>query len=65
LKSGKKIKAGSGGFSGKGFKFNEQEASLTDEKKKLQKYAFGLQMDSDDEDDNVNVSFKKLVFFFK
>lgn len=38
-----------GGFSGKGFKFDETEAVMANEKKKLQKAALGLQ-DSDDED---------------
>lgn len=38
-----------GGFSGKGFKFDESEAALANEKKKFQKAALGLQ-DSDDED---------------
>lgn len=50
--SGKKIHSG-GGFSGKGFKFDEQEAAIANEKKKLQKAALGLQ-DSDDEDDLEN-----------
>lgn len=39
-----------GGFSGKGFKFDDQEAALAKESKKLQKAALGLQ-DSDDEED--------------
>uniref|UniRef100_A0A336MNI9 Probable ATP-dependent RNA helicase DDX46 n=1 Tax=Culicoides sonorensis TaxID=179676 RepID=A0A336MNI9_CULSO len=47
--SGKKVHTG-GGFSGKGFKFDEQEAAIANEKKKLQKAALGLQ-DSDDDDD--------------
>ncbi|XP_034951508.1 probable ATP-dependent RNA helicase DDX46 [Chelonus insularis] len=45
---GKKVHTG-GGFSGKGFKFDESEAALVNEKKKFQKAALGLQ-DSDDED---------------
>ncbi|KAL2094689.1 hypothetical protein ACEWY4_009408 [Coilia grayii] len=45
---GKAIKASSG-FSGKGFKFDETEQALANERKKLQKAALGLQ-DSDDED---------------
>lgn len=45
---GKKIHTG-GGFSGKGFKFDETEAAMVNEKKKFQKAALGLQ-DSDDED---------------
>lgn len=45
---GKKVKGGSG-FSGKGFKFDEAEAQLANERKKFQKAALGLQ-DSDDED---------------
>jgi len=38
-----------GGFSGKGFKFDENEAAAVNERKKFQKAALGLQ-DSDDED---------------
>ena len=45
---GKTVKSG-GGFGGSGFKFDENEASYTTEKKKFQKTVFGLQ-DSDDED---------------
>ena len=47
------------GFYGKGFKFDETEAQLAAERKKLQKAALGLQ-DSDEEDAGVDVS-----FFFK
>lgn len=46
---GKKVHTG-GGFSGKGFKFDEQEANAAKESKKLQKAALGL-ADSDDEED--------------
>lgn len=49
---GKKVHTG-GGFSGKGFKFDEQEAAAVKESKKLQKQALGLQ-DSDDEEDIEN-----------
>ncbi|KAF5306266.1 hypothetical protein FQA39_LY08964 [Lamprigera yunnana] len=45
---GKKVHTG-GGFSGKGFKFDETEAAAVNERKKFQKAALGLQ-DSDDED---------------
>ncbi|KAK9887821.1 hypothetical protein WA026_000136 [Henosepilachna vigintioctopunctata] len=45
---GKKVHTG-GGFSGKGFKFDETEAAAVNEKKKFQKAALGL-ADSDDED---------------
>ncbi|XP_016430959.1 probable ATP-dependent RNA helicase DDX46 isoform X1 [Sinocyclocheilus rhinocerous] len=45
---GKSIKSSSG-FSGKGFKFDETEHVLANERKKLQKAALGLH-DSDDED---------------
>jgi len=37
---GKKVKGG-GGFSGKGFKFDDTEAQLVNEKKKFQKHALG------------------------
>ncbi|VEN47262.1 unnamed protein product [Callosobruchus maculatus] len=46
--AGKKVHTG-GGFSGKGFKFDESEAAAVNEKKKFQKAALGL-ADSDDED---------------
>lgn len=50
---GKKVKSSSG-FTGKGFKFDEAEAQLTNEKKKFQKAALGLQ-DSDDEDAEADI----------
>ncbi|XP_013414889.1 probable ATP-dependent RNA helicase DDX46 isoform X1 [Lingula anatina] len=50
---GKKIKSSSG-FRGKGFKFDETEAHLADERKKLQKAALGLQ-DSDEEDAGIDI----------
>ncbi|KFO58299.1 putative ATP-dependent RNA helicase DDX46, partial [Corvus brachyrhynchos] len=50
---GKLIKKSSG-FSGKGFKFDETEQALANERKKLQKAALGLQ-DSDDEDTAVDI----------
>jgi hypothetical protein len=40
---GKTVKTG-GGFGGSGFKFDENEASYTTEKKKFQKTVFGLQV---------------------
>jgi preprotein translocase subunit YajC len=40
LQEGKKVHTG-GGFSGKGFKFDEAEAMLVSEKKKFQKAALG------------------------
>ena len=46
---GKSVKSSGGGFGGTGFKFDENEAAYTIEKKKFQKTVFGLQ-DSDDED---------------
>ncbi|EFX67324.1 hypothetical protein DAPPUDRAFT_302036 [Daphnia pulex] len=46
---GKTVRSGGGGFSGKGFKFDESEAMAVSEKKKFQKAALGLQ-DSDEED---------------
>ncbi|XP_040298242.1 probable ATP-dependent RNA helicase DDX46 [Bufo bufo] len=50
---GKVIKKTSG-FSGKGFKFDETEHALANERKKLQKAALGLQ-DSDDEDTALDI----------
>jgi len=43
------------GFKGKGFRFDETEAQLADERKKLQKAALGLH-DSDEEDSVLDVS---------
>jgi hypothetical protein len=40
LQEGKKVHTG-GGFSGKGFKFDEAEAMMVSEKKKFQKAALG------------------------
>lgn len=51
--AGKVIKSSSG-FKGKGFKFDETEAQLADDRKKLQKAALGLQ-DSDEEDAGVDI----------
>ena len=43
------------GFKGKGFKFDETEAHLVSERKKLQRAAMGFQ-DSDDEESGMDVS---------
>jgi hypothetical protein len=51
------------GFKGKGFRFDETEAQLADERKKLQKAALGLQ-DSDEEDGAMDVSIKLLLDLF-
>jgi ATP-dependent RNA helicase DDX46/PRP5 len=53
--AGKKVKACTGGFEGKGFKFNEQEEAFSEERKKLMKVAFGLHVDSDEEDADVEL----------
>lgn len=50
---GRKVRSSSG-FKGKGFKFDETEAHLADERKKLQKAALGLQ-DSDEEDSGIDI----------
>ena len=50
------------GFGGKGFKFDETEAQLATERKKLQKAALGLQ-DSDDEDPSMDVSTADFYYF--
>lgn len=60
LQEGKTIKSSSG-FSGKGFKFDETEHALANERKKLQKAALGLQ-DSDDEDGALDVSDVTFLF---
>ncbi|XP_071106220.1 probable ATP-dependent RNA helicase DDX46 [Haliotis cracherodii] len=53
---GRTVKSSSG-FRGKGFKFDETEAQLADERRKLQKAALGLQ-DSDDEDAGMDIDQK-------
>lgn len=63
LQEGKTIKSSSG-FSGKGFKFDETEHALANERKKLQKAALGLQ-DSDDEDGALDVGLNFKVARFK
>ena len=54
LQEGKRVKSQSG-FKGKGFKFDETEAHLVSERKKLQRAAMGFQ-DSDDEESGMDVS---------
>lgn len=61
MQEGKTIKSSSG-FSGKGFKFDETEHALANERKKLQKAALGLQ-DSDDEDGALDVSNPEILLF--
>ncbi|CAI2734643.1 unnamed protein product [Schistosoma spindalis] len=56
---GKKV-YGSSGFRGKGFMFDEVEAQLNSEKRRLQKAALGLQ-DSDDEDGDGNVDWDSKI----
>ncbi len=46
FQQGKKVKKNQG-FYGKGFKFDETEAQLAAERKKLQKAALGLQVSLD------------------
>jgi ATP-dependent RNA helicase DDX46/PRP5 len=62
--AGKKVKAITGGFEGKGFKFNEQEEAAADDRRKLQKLAFGLHVDSDEEDADVDLD-EKIEDLFK
>ena len=62
---GKKVKVCSGGFEGKGFKFDEQEELVSDERKKLQKVAFDLHVDSDEEDADVDLDQQIEGFFLQ
>ena len=50
---GKRVYTASG-FKGKGFKFDETEAQMADDRKKLQKAALGIQ-DSDEEDAGLDI----------
>ncbi|XP_071951995.1 probable ATP-dependent RNA helicase DDX46 [Antedon mediterranea] len=59
--SGKEIQKNSG-FSGKGFKFDETERELANEKKKLQKASYGLQ-DSDEEELGLDIDEKIETMF--
>ena len=54
MQEGRKVTSFSG-FKGKGFRFDETEAQLADERKKLQKAALGLH-DSDEEEGALDVS---------
>lgn len=54
---GKKVKSSQGGFSGRGFKFDENEATMLQEKKQAQKAQYGMQ-DSEDENDTENIDDK-------
>ncbi|XP_030835745.1 probable ATP-dependent RNA helicase DDX46 isoform X2 [Strongylocentrotus purpuratus] len=58
---GKEVTKNSG-FSGKGFKFDDTERELANEKKKLQRAALGLQ-DSDDEDAGMDIDEKIETMF--
>lgn len=49
--AGKKVKMCSGGFEGSGFRFSKEEEAVSDERKKLQKVAFDLRVDSDEDED--------------
>ncbi|XP_043202478.1 probable ATP-dependent RNA helicase DDX46 isoform X2 [Amphibalanus amphitrite] len=53
---GKKVRTG-GGFGGRGFKFDENEAQTTTDRKRFEKAALGLQ-DSDDDDLNDDMDSK-------
>lgn len=58
---GKKAKGGSG-FSGKGYKFDEAEAQLANERKKFQKAALGLQdSDEDDGEDDIDQQIESIM----
>ncbi|XP_057308530.1 probable ATP-dependent RNA helicase DDX46 [Hydractinia symbiolongicarpus] len=57
-KEGKSVKLNSG-FTGKGFKFNDEEAARVNESKKMRKFALGLQ-DSDDEAEAAENAMEKI-----
>ena len=57
---GKKVKSG-GGFSGKGFKFDEAEAQMASDKKKQQKAAFGLNDSDDDEENDIDAEIESML----
>ena len=59
FQEGRTVKSTSG-FGGKGFKFDETEAQLVSDRKKLQKAALGLE-DSDDDDPSMDVRTVKPV----
>ncbi|XP_067937972.1 probable ATP-dependent RNA helicase DDX46 [Watersipora subatra] len=45
---GKTVKAGGGGFGGRGFKFDETEANIANDRKKVQAAALGITNDGED-----------------
>ena len=54
--AGKTVKAiECSGFGGKGFQFNKQEEADAKDSRKLQKAAFGLHVDSDEEDEDADL----------
>ena len=61
LQEGKTVKAGGGGFGGRGFKFDETEASLANDRKKVQAAALGITQDGE-EGGTADVSLKLSKF---
>ncbi|MES1904942.1 MAG: putative ATP-dependent RNA helicase ddx46, partial [Paramarteilia canceri] len=57
---GKKIKMKSSGFSGRGFRFDENEAQLVMDRKKFQKNVLGIQDGSDDECLNIDEQIEQI-----
>lgn len=50
------MKAGGGGFGGRGFKFDETEANIANDRKKVQAAALGIAHDGGDDDVPADVS---------
>ena len=50
------MKAGGGGFGGRGFKFDETEANIASDRKKVQAAALGITQDGGEEDGPADVS---------
>lgn len=51
------MKAGGGGFGGRGFKFDETEASLANDRKKVQAAALGITQDGEEGSADVSIVF--------
>ncbi|KAL7672648.1 hypothetical protein ACOME3_007531 [Neoechinorhynchus agilis] len=52
---GVEVKTGGRGFSGRGFRFNQEEDAFADEKKRVQKAMFNLNDSDEDEDDKFDI----------
>lgn len=55
------MKAGGGGFGGRGFKFDETEASLANDRKKVQAAALGITQDGEEGSADVSINLTRYI----